>query len=393
MATIRKRNNSYQIDYFDPAGKRIRKSFQKKKDAEAELGKRVSLIAENRYLDVKKDYKTTFGELITKYKENYQHQASFQTSKRFFIKDLESYFGKDTLLANIRYVDLETYQNRLRRTPTKGGHPRTNAAVNRQVTCLRHMMRKGVEWEMLEQSPFDKGNVLRLKENNERLRFLSEEEIDRLIDASPPHLRHVIIFCIHTGARRNEVLTLKWRQIKNGHVYFEKTKTDNPRQVPIDDDLQELFDQLTDESKRTNVIDLKGERVETGKKPSEYVFLYKGAPFNTWQVRILFENACKRAGIPYGLKTPDGVTIHTLRHTFGSHLAIRGVPIRTIQELMGHKSISMTMRYAHLAENVKQEAIKFLNGLTAKRECHKTVTRDRLINTTDTQPIETTPVF
>jgi hypothetical protein len=61
MATIRKRGNAYQIDYFDPSGKRIRETFKKKKDAEAELGKRISLIAENRYLDVKKDYKTTFG--------------------------------------------------------------------------------------------------------------------------------------------------------------------------------------------------------------------------------------------------------------------------------------------------------------------------------------------
>ena len=56
MATVRKRGKGYQIDYFDPNGKRIRKSFKKKKDADVELGKRVSLIAEVRYLDVKKDY-------------------------------------------------------------------------------------------------------------------------------------------------------------------------------------------------------------------------------------------------------------------------------------------------------------------------------------------------
>ena len=67
MAKIRKRGNSYQIDYFDPNGKRVRKSFSKKKDAEAELGKRVSLIAENRYLDVKNDYTTTLKELLAKY--------------------------------------------------------------------------------------------------------------------------------------------------------------------------------------------------------------------------------------------------------------------------------------------------------------------------------------
>ena len=54
MAKVKKRGNSYQIDYLDPHGKRVRLSFKKKKDAEAELGKRVSLIAEKRYLDVKK---------------------------------------------------------------------------------------------------------------------------------------------------------------------------------------------------------------------------------------------------------------------------------------------------------------------------------------------------
>ena len=64
MAKIRKRGKGYQIDYFDPTGKRVRKSFKRKKDAEAELGKRVSLIAEGRYLDVKKDYVTSLKEVL-----------------------------------------------------------------------------------------------------------------------------------------------------------------------------------------------------------------------------------------------------------------------------------------------------------------------------------------
>jgi len=81
MAKIRRRGNSYQIDYFDPAGKRVGKSFTKKKDAEAELGKRVSLIREGRYLDVKKDCKTTVGELLQKYEENFKGQRSFFTWK------------------------------------------------------------------------------------------------------------------------------------------------------------------------------------------------------------------------------------------------------------------------------------------------------------------------
>ena len=74
---------SYRIDYFDPNGKRVRRMFKKKKDAVAELGKRVSLIAEGRYLDVKKDYTTKFEELIERYKDNFRDQISFQTAKNF----------------------------------------------------------------------------------------------------------------------------------------------------------------------------------------------------------------------------------------------------------------------------------------------------------------------
>ena len=95
MAKVRKRGNGYQIDYFDPAGKRVRKSFKKKKDAEAELGKRVSLIAENRYLDVKKEYKTRLKEVLEKYETNYQHQASFKTAKKYMLEHIEKYFGNE----------------------------------------------------------------------------------------------------------------------------------------------------------------------------------------------------------------------------------------------------------------------------------------------------------
>ena len=76
MAKIRKRSNAWQIDYFDPDGKRVRKSFKKKKEAEAELGKRVSLIAEGRYLDVKKDYRTTLEEVMAGWKKSPGHNKN-----------------------------------------------------------------------------------------------------------------------------------------------------------------------------------------------------------------------------------------------------------------------------------------------------------------------------
>ena len=93
MARVVKRDKSWQIDYFDPNGKRIRKSFKKKKEATDELAKRVSLIAEGRYLDVKLECKTRFGELLNKYEENYKKQSWYKTGKQYAIKNLKEYFG------------------------------------------------------------------------------------------------------------------------------------------------------------------------------------------------------------------------------------------------------------------------------------------------------------
>ena len=187
MGTVRKIINksgkaSWQIDYIDPAHKRIRQTFKKKKDADAELGKRVSLIAEKRYLDVKREYKTTFKELVDKYEENFKTQASFQTAKQFFIEKFNRYFGEETLLSNIRYVDLETYRNNLRQELNKHNRIQSVASINRELSCLRHMFKKAVEWDMIDSNPFEKGSSLHEKENNHRLRYLDVGEINKLLE-------------------------------------------------------------------------------------------------------------------------------------------------------------------------------------------------------------------
>ncbi len=370
MATIRKREGkkgvSWQIDYFDPNGKRVRQSFKKKKDAEAELGKRVSLIAEKRYLDVKKDYKTTLGELLDKYEENYQQQASFTGWKAFCLKRFKDHFGEETLLSNIRYVDLDTYHNRLKKIPTGHGTIRKDGTVNREMSCQHHMFAKAVEWEMGERSPFDKGKPLRLKENNERLRFLSQEEIDRLLRECPKHLRRIVECAIHTGMRRGEILNLKWSQVRNGQIYLESrmTKTKEPRQIPINDDLAKLLKEIRRERQFTseyvftygiNEDKLKGaEPVRKRKKPAPVLE-------SLINVKTAFKSALNRADI-------KNFRFHDLRHTFASQMIMRGATLKEVQEILGHKTISMTMRYAHLSQEQKKKAVNLLNGLTAPQK-------------------------
>jgi integrase len=84
------------------------------------------------------------------------------------------------------------------------------------MSCLHYIWTKAVEWELLDKSPFDKGKSLMLKENNQRLRFLDEEEIDSLLDACPDYLRRLVMCAILTGMRRGEILSLKWDQVRNG---------------------------------------------------------------------------------------------------------------------------------------------------------------------------------
>ncbi len=112
---------------------------------------------------------------------------------------------------------------------------------------------------MIERSPFERGRTLLLKENNKRLRYLSEEEIGRLMAECPKHLRRIIECALHTGMRRGEILNLKWSQIRSGFIYLEKTKTNEDRQVPVDDYLLGMFQAIRQEQPMG----------------SEYVFTYR----------------------------------------------------------------------------------------------------------------------
>jgi integrase len=362
MAKIKKvtgkKGVTWQIDYIDPHGKRVRQMFKKRKDAAAELGKRVSLMAEGRYLDVKKDYKTTLGELVGKYQENYENQASYKTFKKYAVESIKEYFGEDVKLSGIRYLEIETFRNHLKKKLTKGGTLRKEASINREMACLRHMLNKAVQWELMEQNPFEKGKSLRMKENNQRLRFLSQDEITRLRDASTPYLRNIVDCALNTGMRKGEILSLKWGQIKNGMIYLRKTKTDDPRQIPINDALQVVFDNLKKHGEPSNVKRLDGKKVLIPKPKTDHVFTFQGMPMK--DVKRAFKKARKKANI-------EDFHFHDLRHTFASHLVMNGATIKDVQELLGHKDLKMTMRYSHLSQEHKAKAVNLLNGLTGHK--------------------------
>lgn len=200
------------------------------------------------------------------------------------------------------------------------------------------MLNKAVEWGMLEISPFKRGKRLMFKENNHILRFLSEAEIEALLPVCPAHLRPIVETALLTGMRKEELLSLKWEQINHGLIHLSKTKSGNPRHLPISGRLVEIFQQLRQQNH------LK----------SPYVFCdAQGRRFNT--VKRSFATACRKAGI-------TDFRFHDLRHTFASHLIMRGAGLKPVQELLGHSDIMMTMRYAHLSSGHLKEVDFLIYG-------------------------------
>jgi integrase len=353
MASVRKREGkrgvSWICDYVTPGGQRKRKSFKMKKLAVSYMNKVGVDMDQGTFVDPDHYKKQTLKILLKDYEKNFKHQRGWHTSKKYHLEVIRVKLGEDTRLMQITFKDVETFRNELKQTPTKHDKVRSDAATNRAMACLRHMLRKAVEWDMLKHSPFDKGGSLHIKENNERDRFLSEDEIPKLLAECQPYLREVVECALHTGMRKSEILDLKWSQIRNDHIYLRKTKSNKKREIPINNDLAALFKQIRQRRHLT----------------FEYVFVYQGRRIGS--VKTAFNAALKRANI-------EDFRFHDLRHTFASYFAMRTGDLKALQEILGHADIKTTMRYAHLAKSHKKKAINSLQGLTAQTAMSQNVT-------------------
>jgi len=214
------------------------------------------------------------------------------------------------------------------------------ATRNRYQAAFSLVFRVAVDNEKLDSNPASK--IKRKAEHNDRIRFLSEAEDKKLtasIEAGWPHYLPAFHFSLHTGCRSSEQLGLRWADIDliQRLVTFHKTKPGKTRHVPLNDVAMAALKALP------------GDR-----SPSSPVFLNTdGNPLRS--SRDWFEPAVARAGL-------RDYTWHCNRHTFTSRLVMKGVDIRTVAYLMGHATIQMTMRYAHLAPEHNREAVDRLTS-------------------------------
>lgn len=209
------------------------------------------------------------------------------------------------------------------------------ANMNREHAYFRALFN---ELERLGQwtrpNPLAKMKAFRIQETE--LTYLTLEQIDTLLTSLAasrnPHVQLIAKVCLTTGARWGEAESLRRSQIRDGVIQFAKTKSCKVRTVPIDHKLATA---------------LLKHHAEHG--DGERLIAYSASAF---------AEGIERTGIDL----PMGQLTHVLRHTFASHFMMRGGNILTLQRILGHASLTMTMRYAHLAPEHLQEA-KLYNPL------------------------------
>ena len=269
--------------------------------------------------------------LFEKYLKHMSHQRGVRT-KRLHVKHFTRIWGNPPI-HTLTVMVVEEYRETRR---AEGVGP---ATINKELATLKHALTKAVTWKMVgKQVREDLKAVQKEKEPPGRLRYLEDQvEAQRLIETCRGSFRSLVITALHTGMRRGEILSLTWEQVNlnQGVIRLILTKNGECRDIPINETVRSTLTRL-----RTRIDVPWVFHDENGHKFKD--------------TRKRFGAACKRIGLM-------NFHFHDLRHTFASWLVMAGVPLVTVSQLLGHKSITMTMRYAHLSPAHKAEAVKSLD--------------------------------
>lgn len=296
-----------------------------KRKAELYLGKIKAEIAEGKFLDPVKGDKITYGELVDRYLKEYSmvhKKPNSYEADTHHAKRLRGRFGS-LLIKDVTADRVSAYvEERL-----KSG--RKPATVNREMALLKHSFTVAKAWGLIRHSPV--ADVKRLKERNQRERWLTHEQFEALLGETAECHRPIIITAVNTGMRQGEIFSLRKDQVNwpKRMVMLTDTKNGAPRAVPLNSTMIDLLRGIIREHMRLGVN-------------SPYVFVnpLTGGPWKS--IRNAFNAAVKRAGI-------ENFRFHDLRHTAASWLREAGADLLILKEFLGHKTLAMVQRYAHVS--------------------------------------------
>jgi integrase len=339
---IYKRGKIYWICYKGLDDKIYRESSGSSKfsDADELLTKRKRSVHEGKAPEPKKIKNYSFRELAEEYLLWINGRHSSATVKSYIIKELVDRFG-NLPLRKFSTAIVEQFQTDLINKGLK------NSTSNKKLNVLKAMFTKAVDWEMVEEHILKLTRKVKLQPEDKRLRFISIEECQELIKACESHLRPIVITALNTGLRKEEILSLQWDKhidLKHGFIMLDKTKNHERREIPINDTLRSTLRSIFIR-RRTDV---------------PYVFYSPKTDKRYKSIKRSFASALRRSKI-------QDFKFHDCRHTFASHLVMAGADLTTVSRLLGHKSLKMTLRYAHLAPAHLKNAVNILDtAMTGK---------------------------
>jgi integrase len=331
---IYQRGDNWYID-FRFKGQRIRESIgPSRKDAGRIIAKKKTEIIENRYLDIRKEpAPVKFYAFAKEYLQWSKANKKPSTWRRdlYFMRLFDREFeGK-----NIQ--DITTWQ--IEKYKAKRGEKWKPGSVNRELALLKHVFSKAVEWKKIKENPAR--SVKCLKGATKRIRYLMPDEIQTLLSNCEGLLRGLlkplVTVALHTGARKGELKGLQWPQVdfELGIISLLDTKNGERRDIPMNETVRAILEEFD--------------------RKKEYIFhSSNGKRIDDTQIHLAFHEALRRSGI-------EDFHFHDLRHTFASNLVMAGAELNDVRELLGHKNMTMTLRYAHLSPKHKTKVVNILD--------------------------------
>ena len=260
-----------------------------------------------------------------------------ETNKKSYTSDvsrtklIKKYFGETTLIKDITPEKIEKFKVFLL------DQNRSTMTVNRYLEQLKTAFRIAVDNNYLLKNPCQYIKKFPIK--NYSVRYLKQDEEERLFKVLPEYLKGIVIVALNTGLRKSNILELKWEQINFDFNFIEvlENKGNKHLLIPLNEKLIQFFNNIP-ENKR------KG-----------YIFINPDTGLPYRDIKRAWTSSLKAANI-------ENFRFHDLRHTVGTRLAEQLVPVNVIKELLGHSDVHTTMRYVHSTQGAKLQALNELNS-------------------------------
>jgi integrase len=346
MANIEKRTSkegkiSYRVKVRLKGYPTQQATFERLTDARKWAQQTEAAIREGRHFKTTEAKRRTLREMIDRYIRDIIPTKPTTKNRIIHLNWWKNELGQYSL-AEVSPAMIAEKRDRLSSEIIKADTKRSPSTVVRYLASLSHAFTIAMkEWGWIEDSPMRR--VTKPKEPRGRVRFLSDEERARFLteckNSDSEYLYLAVVLALSTGARRMEILGLQWQNVdlQRSFITLHETKNGERRALPL---AGHALDQMKQHAKVRHVN-------------CPFVFPSKNLK-NPIDLRTPFENALKRAEI-------TDFRWHDLRHSCASYLAMNGASLAEIAEILGHKTLQMVKRYAHLSEAHTSKVVARMN--------------------------------